>query len=511
MTSQAQHKTTRLVPFAPRLTVSLTVLACLLGCPTDPTEELAATELRAQGRPERTSVILIVNDTMRRDRVGIYGGPAKTPHFDAFARENLLFDVAYSAAPWTKPSMATLFTSLYPSQHQMTSHPTLRPSGAASPHLKTDVLSDEFNTLAEILAGSGFKTAAFVGNPWMKDEFGFAQGFETYDDSFASWHVPGAVIRSKGLDWLKALGAENRFFLYLHFMDTHRPYPPLTRDEAERASKSPARHTTPLSRPGQRAIAEQVFLEGGVLAAHAGIRPTVPLLERAYDKGIEQFDQALGDFLTAFKSHEAYNRTAIIVVSDHGEALFARGWDNHGNGLYEDEVAIPLAARLPGVSSTEGYRIESPVSIADLLPTLTTYLQVDAESSFPTFGRDWLAPAEIEGRLADRYLVVEGVMNSPSHRAVRHQQYKAMSQPGRWPNDPQPRALFLPRKDPGEENDLLILGKSAAGTNAEARGIFDDLLRGGAKSVPEVAMPDVEQIPLDPTTVKRLKALGYIE
>jgi arylsulfatase A-like enzyme len=84
---------------------------------------LACGALREPSPPEPVSVVLVVNDTMRRDRMGIHGGRARTPHFDRFARENLWFTDAVAQAPWTKPSIATLFTSLYPTQHGVVTHP----------------------------------------------------------------------------------------------------------------------------------------------------------------------------------------------------------------------------------------------------------------------------------------------------------------------------------------------------------------------------------------------------
>ena len=100
-----------------------------VACSGGPGEDLAAEELRWKGSAPTSNLILIVNDTMRRDRLGIYGGPARTPHFDTFAEANLLFDAAYGGSPWTKPSMVTLFTSLYPSQHGILSHPAVRAKG----------------------------------------------------------------------------------------------------------------------------------------------------------------------------------------------------------------------------------------------------------------------------------------------------------------------------------------------------------------------------------------------
>ena len=477
------------------------------GCSDPSNEELATEALRWTGDSRASNLILIVSDAMRRDRVGTYGGPARTPVFDAFASENLVFDTAYSQAPWTKPAMVTLFTSLYPSQHGLLSHPSLRSKrdGPKSFDLKTDFLSQEFTTLSEVLQSNGFRTAAFMSNPWMRKEFGFDQGFELYDDSLASWHAPGSVVTEKGLDWLETVAAGQRFFLYLHYVDAHRPYGALTRRDIGQRGEDLRADTRPLDSRSQMEIARVVRLEDGVLAAKMGIPPSITLAEMAYDRGVEDFDQALGLFLEGFQSHDAYEQTAILVVSDHGEALFTRGWGNHGGALYEDEVAIPLAARLPGVSAG-GSRINSPVGLVDLMPTLCTYLDVEVPDDVVAFGRNWLEPSTRNGKLRDRYLVTEGVMNRPQSRAIRHHGHKAFWQPVR-PKDRKERALFRITEDPGEVRDLLTL---ADGTQS-ALDTYEDLLRGGRDVVSAFVAPERENVPLGDQVVKRLRSLGYIE
>ena len=108
---------------------------------------------------------------MRRDVMGIHGGPARTPNFDALARDHLLFTHAYTQASWTKPSIATLFTGFYPSQHGLLMHPVL---GRDDPDaLMTDGLSEDYVTLAEVLASDGYETAAVISNPWLGRRFGW--------------------------------------------------------------------------------------------------------------------------------------------------------------------------------------------------------------------------------------------------------------------------------------------------------------------------------------------------
>lgn len=478
----------------------------LAGCSADPAPELAVPELRRGGDQLAENLILIVNDAMRRDRVGVYGGPALTPHFDEFAADNLLFWRAYSPSPWTKPSMVSLLTSLYPSQHGIVSHPKLRPDEGRSLERSTDVLGNGFTTLPELFHDAGFATAAFVGNPWLRREFGFAQGFDRYDDSLADWDVPGGVVTDKGLGWLEQVGSDKPFFLYLHYMNSHRPYGRLSESDIEDRLADLRADKRRLSSWAERDIENAVLFEGGGTAATAGVAASITLLEMAYDRGVEEFDLALGQFLAGFRRHEAYQRTAIVVVSDHGEALYARGWGNHGGALYEDEIAIPLAARLPGITS-RGPRVESLVGLVDLLPTLCSYLGVGVPADAPIFGMDWLAPVGVAGSLRDRYLVIEGVMNLPGHRAIRFGDYKLLSQPHALPYDPVTRALFRVNRDPGELNNLLT-----SANEAQAAGrLFDDLLGGGAMAVSEFSVPQAEEVLIDPEVVERLRALGYIK
>lgn len=433
---------------------------------------------------------------MRRDRVGIHGGTASTPHFDAFARGNLLFEKAASQAPWTKPSIATLFTSLYPSQHGVVKQPRDMEKGdgpAVLSDLVTEVLSHDFVTLAETLSSSGFQTAALVGNPWMAKPFGFSQGFSRYDDSFASWAVPGEVISQAALEWLGQIQTEDRFFLYLHYMDSHRPYPPLDTAEIRRQADRLRSDTRPLPQ-GMRKNLPRPLQQ---VLASMGIEPSLGLVDMNYDSGVEAFDQALGQLLQGFSSHPAFEHTAIVVTSDHGEALYARGYGNHGRGLYEDEVSIPLAMRLPGVS-TEDFRDNRLVGLIDLMPTLLDYLGIEIPGMAQ--GQSLFQPTSSE-----RCLVTEGVANKPTHRAIRLQDYKLLWQPEGGPGG-RTKALFHLEMD-GDETRNLLTGKQ----QTQAQAIFADLQKRGATEVIPFNVTPGASVPLDPDIAEQLRAIGYLE
>ena len=465
----------------------------------------------------RRSVVLIVNDTMRRDRVGAYGGPARTPAFDHFARTNLLFDRAVTQAPWTKPSIATLFTGLYPSQHGVVTHPAIPEPGETERReqlIETDVLVDGLTTLAEVVQGAGYETAAFVANPWLDPAFGFAQVFEHWDDSFATFDTPGDVVSRAALDWLEGREGGRPYLLYLHYIDSHGPYPRLPVKQLRRLETRAGGETDVLP-PGGRSLSPgaeaslraAVRLPDGRPAASAGIRPTVRVLRYVYDRGVEQFDRAFGVFLEGFAALPGAGETAILVTSDHGEALFERGWGGHGHGLFDDEVGVPLAARLPGVEADGP--VGCPVGLVDVMATLCVYLGLECPEH--DFGVSWIAPGTGGDPRPTRYLVSEAVMGKPDHRAIRNREYKLLWEPdGRRGAESRPAgggwALFATTQDPAERSDLL----EASMPGSRARAAFRTLSAATPGSVPPFDTPATVRVPMEAQTRERLEALGYL-
>jgi arylsulfatase len=473
----------------------------------DPCSEISLSP--APAGPAAHNVIIIVNDTMRRDRMGAYGGPAETPAFDVFAAQNLLFEHAFTQAPWTKPSIATLFTSLYPSQHGVASDPQFRnprDMQRSAPLIEADVLSGELETLPEVMQAAGYRTAAFIANPWMEKRFGFAQGFEVYDDSFAQWGVRGDVVSRSALDWLNQQAPGTKFFVYLHYLDSHMPYGVLDRQELARRSAQLAADTRPLSEPAALAVKTLPRFADRVSPLAEGYRPTLSLVEMSYDSGVHQFDTALATFLDGFAKHWAFDNTAIIITSDHGEALFERGYGNHGNGLFDEEVAIPLAARFPGTRA-EDKRITCPVGLIDVMPSLCTYLSLSCPRTM--FGTSFISAPGGRDR-ERRYIVSEGVAQRPGHRAIRNQTYKLI-----WETEvladgkkkENPYSLYDLTADPLERNDLL----NSANRNGKTERVFTTLSAALRDAVPPFAGPHKTYAPVDPQTRERLRALGYAD
>lgn len=479
------------------------VLAALVSCggaepesaPLD--REAPCAELSWDRAARSPDLVLVVGDTMRRDRFGLYGGPARTPHFDRLGAEALAFTRAYSAAPWTKPSMASLFTGLHPSQHGVLSHPALRraaDSGAAG-EVVTDILAEELETLAEVLLAAGYETAAFVGNPWLRPDFGFSQGFEHFDDSFAADDVAGERVVDAALRWLAEREGARPYFLYVHTMDSHAPYPALSEAEVRESMEVPTTGP-PLGPRARESLRRALRLEDGRPLSALGIPPTRELLTRAYDRGIEQFDTALGRLLEGLEN--AGSAPALVVTSDHGEALFERGWGGHGHALFEADVAVPLVARLPGVTASGP--VTCPVAGVDLMSSLCAY--VGATCPEHDFGVPFLGPTESPAR----WIVSEGVLGKPEHRAVRNRAWSLLRAPEGVPVPapvPEPWALYPWNEHGGETSSVLASHPGGVGSREVSEAI--------ESAVPPFEAPAAVETAVDEATRARLEALGYLE
>ncbi len=488
------------------------VLGLVAGCGTEPLPDdlrpsPACRALSLDPEPVAQGargVVFVLNDTMRRDALSLYGGRAATPRLDAFAEMHLAFDQAVSQAPWTKPAIATLFTSLYPSQHRVESHPQLAGRDRGSDDaVEADVLAPSLETLAETLQASGVRTAAFVANPWLVEPFGFEQGFEVYDSRFARWGSRGEEVIEAGLRWLERIEDDERFFLYLHTIDSHRPYGRIPVEDLER-TRARLNAGRPLStREGLR-FASRIRLEDGRFAKDVGFAPTDALLREAYRRGVERFDALFGRLLDGLAARpELDARTAVIVTSDHGEALYERGWGNHGGALFEEDVRVPLFARLPGVEPARG-RIDCAVGLVDLMPTLCDYYG----ASCPGDVQGWslLADPAAAGSDRARYLVSEGVMERETDRSIRSGRYKLVRQPGASA-DGGNFALYDLDADSAEQFDRLNQSTRAP----EVDRAFEALRPALEAAVRPMPPPAHGSAPLDDDVRQQLEALGYGE
>jgi arylsulfatase A-like enzyme len=318
---------------------------------------------------------LIVLDSVRRDHLSCYGYERRTtPHIDRLADEGVRFDQAYSNSCWTIPAHASLFTGLYPSRH-----------GAMD--LDANRLDEGHLTMASYLAQQGYRTASISCNGLIPGPIDLDRGFQHSVDVGALrgasrglfprlvrkvhrlWRERTARDRGTAratklaLRWLNEQEPARPFFLFVNYMDCHLPYRLKDTDryrfleghERERADAVPQDPFGTMA--GKVPMSEQQLTD----------------LQALYDGALYHLDWHVGILLHALRSTGTLERTLLIVTSDHGESFGEHGLMDHQYGLYENLIRIPLVIRLPEGELERGVH-ETPVQLADILPTLANRL-----------------------------------------------------------------------------------------------------------------------------------------
>lgn len=356
-------------------------------------------------------VILISIDTLRADHLSAYGYRAvQTPNIDSFAEHGTLYANASAQVPLTLPSHASMFTSTYPFQSLIRENAQRVPAGTT--------------TLAEVLHAHGYKTGAFIGSVFLEKEMGLDRGFDFYDSPFqytAFSPLAGSVfyggtasgpnvgkdrrdaplvIRS-AVQWLRQ-NKENSF-AFVHLYDLHKPYRLAT-----------------------------------------------------YDAELTFTDRVLGNFKKSLMDMGIWERSIVIVVSDHGESLGEHGEESHGYFAYESTLHVPLLVHLPGATRME--TSNAPVGLIDVAPTVLDLVGLPVPVSFA--GKS-LRAAERKPVYAETYHAHDSFGWAPL-RTLRQ---------GRWKyiDAPHPEIYDL-QTDPRElRNSIALNGRRAEEMRAELR------------------------------------------
>ncbi len=464
--------------------------------------------VRQEG-PREFSVVLLVLDTTRADRVAVRrNGCGTTPRIDELAESALVFTNASSPSSWTLPGHASLFTGKYPYEHGVhwTAHrnAALQEAGGFCARL-----SEEEVTLAEVFRSAGFVTLGVASNYWLTPSMGFAQGFDKYlvarEGSGAKKYLMGDEITLKAAAMMKAHRSES-FFLFVNLMDAHAPYAPAP--EAVCFSRGLPSRTD----AGDRLFSGDIYGSGlRRLVNLEGYRASRPLREyllALYDDEIRYLDLQVGRILDTLQEIGRYDDTAIVIVGDHGEYFFEHDLLNHGIGVYEGVVRVPMIIRYP--PSVPAGVVAERVELIDLFPTLLEL----AEIPVPTgprrtlgFGVNLLdAGARHRGRaaLSETYRNPweEGRARPEVLRTTRAVVLDGFK-------------LIVVSDGPGED-EVYDLGKDSSEESdlGSERG-FDELRRLLGRQLEGllsgVAATGAEGPPsLDPEQVERLRALGYL-
>jgi choline-sulfatase len=375
----------------------------------------------------RAPVILISVDTLRSDRLPAYGyrGVA-TPNIDALRGDAVLYLRAYSHCPMTLPSHASMLTGLLPTEHGVRNNLGDRLDGS------------KFPTLARRLRDHGYRTGAAVSSYVLRSETGIDHGFDFYEDSVAVT-VGGATSEHQrsGFEtlrhaesWIRRNSTEP-FFFFFHIYEPHAPYTP--------------------PEPFKSRYAD------------------------AYDGEVAASDEIVGRLIKTLKAAGLYDQAVIIFTSDHGEALWEHGEDQHGILLYREVLQVPLLIKAPR-SQHGGSTLGDPFALRQLHETILRLTgisaakkrassQIYSETVYPRIHLGW---SDLRSLIDGRYHYIES--SSPE--------------------------LYDLDRDPGETTNLVATERRVAAA-----------MRDSLQSFPA---PAISAGRIDPEEARKLAALGYI-
>ena len=430
------------------------------------------------------SVIVLLIDTLRADRLRVYNKHSrlKTPVIDVFAAEGTLFEQAQSPENWTKPSVASVLTGLYPMTHGTKKSEAVLPDAAL--------------LVSEVFQKSGFVTGTFLANGYVSDKFGFKQGWDHYTNYIRENRNTEAknVFKEAG-DWIEK-HKDKRFFAYIQTIDPHVPYDPPAEflrmyDDQEYGGPVSPRQTPSLLEKAKRNPPKIVF--------NARDRQR---LEALHDGEISYHDKYFGLFIERLKKLGLYDQVFFAITSDHGEEFYEHGSYGHGHSVYQEMLHVPFMFRMPGTVPA-GKRIPETVNTLDMAPTILSAAGV-------------AIPEVMEG--VDRMGHIRGVPPPgpavafsdflDDRRVIRAGRYKLVL---RGLNI----TLFDLKTDPGEKQELdhrrhpivmrycrTLLGQFMG---ASDRGRWLEPSEGTASSL------ETEDALMDEKTVRELRALGYVD
>jgi arylsulfatase A-like enzyme len=461
-------------------------------------------------KQRRPNVILITFDTMRADFLGCYGDLiTRTPNLDALAARGVLFEWAFTAAPFTPPAIWSLLFSEH--VHNHTYGMSIKDQYGAA------------GSLAERFRRAGYRTLAVVGTSQLKHGLGFERGFDRYLDTWDEpyFHNETTLARVLALaeEEFGSTGTPQPYFLYVHFFDPHTPWgdaPPAFRTyPPEKGRFAEVAHAHGIfRRPNETAIE----LQDAAVREYSGARDTgelkrtggyEELLPAMYRSEITWSDDVLGRLLEAFRRRGLLANTEVAVSSDHGIA-FAEHYQTTGYvfSLFPETLHVPLLVVGP---SLKPRRISAPVSLVDLGPTL---LDLAGIASHHAEGRSFLplvrggnelhaVYAEATAMPADMRFVIfrdnlsryaPGVANS--HATLIAGTHQIIYMPARHGAQFE---LYDYRTDPKERINLFSPNDPVAHDLARL------LLH--RRHPAEVGAPR----PIDPEVTERLRALGYVK
>jgi len=435
--------------------------------------------------PGLPNVLLISIDSLRRDHVHCYGYPRQTsPTIDKAAREGVRFETAVSPTSWTLPAHLTLLTSLPPEQHGV---------------IEIDKrLGDDTTSLAQVLWRVGYATAGFVSGPLMHAEYGFARGFDHYDDYTVArsshWASHQGVTSPRLVqlvrDWLEAWHAQGRsrpFFVFLHMWDVHYDYTP------------PPPYDTMFDPDYRGTISVENYRRNTQIHKHMDPRDLEHVIA-LYDGEIRFTDLHIGRLLDFLTGLGVLDDTITVITADHGDEFFEHGNKGHRRALYDETIVVPLVIRFPK-KVPAGKVVRRQVRLADVAPTVLALAGLDPPADYgtakpkgPHAERD-LTPF-LGADAADPFpeLVAFGDLHG-TLASIRTDAFKLIANDTGF-------ELYDLAADPGERRDL-------AGRSAVEKTLAHALAQWRQEARQE--MRQAQRTELSWSQKERLRSLGYLE
>jgi len=461
-------------------------------------------DARAPNEPPRPDLVLIVIDTLRKDRMSLFGHSRETtPFIDSLAAEGLVFGEAVAQAPWTAPSMASLWTSRLPREVGVESGEDA--AGIRNlMHQPVSRLRPEATTLAEVLTGAGYHTVGITSNYFASSAFSLLDGFEdpAYVSSLAEGVIDAAI---EAVNAHREQHAAKPLFLYVHLIDLHG------HSDENGPVTLPAGYDglypTLDGRPHERRHYEYGYSRADGL--------DTPEFEVYKSHKLAIYDGAMrliDDQLARFHRHlgeRAGDRPAVFaIVADHGEEFWEHsGFEQlhhidprgeagvgHGHSMFDELIGVPLIFHGDGIPRA---RVDRQVRNLDVMPTLLGLARVPT-SGLELRGTDLIAALR-SGDLDALPALSESIGYGAEATSYRDGRYKliayAQTRTG------QTRFLFDTVTDPAERRDLSEVEPAIAGRlDREMQAVLNDSTRRRGATVE-----------LDSDGEAALRALGYLE
>lgn len=398
---------------------------------------------RRETAPDRVDVVLIVADSLRADRLSIQGGPAGlTPHLDALARRGLRFAHANAQAPWTLPSVASLLTSLHPTEHG---------AGGRAPLFQA--LMPGVQTLPQILEARGYTSHAVVNVPFLHPgAFGITRDFDTIDYVSFERNDPLRDARATtdaALRWFDGERSEpGPFFLLVHYFDPHATYSPPAEFRAAWAA-------------AEDRVSDWTFGTQEDLAdIRDGLVPPSPSVaaraERLYNGEVAHLDAEVGRLLAGLAERGLAQEAVVVFTADHGEEFLEHGDLEHGHSLYEEVLHVPLIVCAPGLAPRV---VGTRVRLIDVAPTICELIGVQPPTALA--GESLLALSTVDAP-RDRPVLGHGHVWKAPLWSWTEDGYKLIQQPNGV------RRMYDLRRDPREQHDLATADPKRVSAMSEA-------------------------------------------